>query len=290
MTKIPTLGEIWRILCSFKKKVDDDRVLAIAAGVTFYTILAIVPAITALISIFGLVSTPQNVPGQLSSLTRLMPQEAAVLLTDQATRIASKANASLSLTALTSVLIALWSANGGTKALIEALGIAYGVTESRRFVRLNMLSLGFTLGGLVFVLVLGGLVAALPLLLGWIWPGGVAETVVIVGRWPVMFAMLLAVLAILYRLAPDRPDARWAWITPGAILAALGLILTSYGLGWYISNFGNYDETYGSLAAVVLLMLWIWLSTAIVLIGAEVNAKLERGRGVLPAGPVALAT
>ena len=123
MTKIPTLGEIWRILCSFKKKVDDDRVLAIAAGVTFYTILAIVPAITALISIFGLVSTPQNVPGQLSSLTRLMPQEAAVLLTDQATRIASKANASLSLTALTSVLIALWSANGGTKALIEALGI-----------------------------------------------------------------------------------------------------------------------------------------------------------------------
>ena len=172
----------------------------------------------------------------------------------------------------------------------DATGIAYGVTESRRFVRLNILSLGFTLGGLVFVLVLGGLVAALPLLLGWIWPGGVAETVVIVGRWPVMFAMLLAVLAILYRLAPNRPDARWAWITPGAILAALGLILTSYGLGWYISNFGNYDETYGSLAAVVLLMLWIWLSTAIVLIGAEVNAKLERGRGVLPAGPVALAT
>ena len=290
MVQVPAISKIWNRLCSFKNQVDNDRVLAVAAGVTFYAILSIVPAITALISIFGLVSTPQDVPGQLSSLTRLMPQEAAVLLTDQATRIASKANASLSLTALISLLIALWSANGGTKALIEALGIAYGVKDNRRFVKLNMLSLGFTLGGLIFALVLGGLVAALPLLLGWIWPGGFAETVVLVGRWPVMFGMLLAVLAILYRLAPDRPDARWAWITPGAILAAVGLILTSYGLGWYISNFGNYDETYGSLAAVVLLMLWIWLSTAIVLIGAEVNAEIERNRGVSPTAPVALAT
>ena len=280
MQNIPTFSVLWQILRSIKQEIDNDRVLAVSAGVTFYVVLAMVPALTALISLFGLVSTPQEVPGQLASLTSIMPREAATLLTEQAERIAAKPSGALSVTALFAVGIAIWSANGGTKALIEALGIAYGVPETRGFVRLNAVSLAFTFSGLVFAIVLGGLVAALPLVLQWLLRGESAETLILWGRWPVIIGVLLAVLALLYRWAPDWPDIKTVWITPGAVVAALGLIVTSSALGWYVGNFGSYDETYGSLAAVVVLMLWVWLSTTVVLVGAEINAELDRRNGV----------
>lgn len=280
MQQIPTFSALWQTIRSIKQQIDKDRVLAVSAGVTFYVVLAMIPALTALISLFGLVSAPQDVPGQLASLTSIMPKEAATLLTDQATRIAAKSSGALSLTALIAVIIAIWSANGGTKALIEALGIAYGVTETRGFVRLNLVSLGFTFGGLVFAIVLGGLVAALPLVLQWLLRGETAEILILWGRWPIVIAILLAVLALLYRWAPDWPVIQRAWITPGAVVAAVGLIVTSSALGWYVGNFGSYDETYGSLAAVVVLMLWVWLSTIVVLIGAEINAELDLRNGV----------
>ena len=280
MRRVPTFSALWQTIRSIKQQIDKDRVLAVSAGVTFYVVLAMIPALTALISLFGLVSAPQDVPGQLASLTSIMPKEAATLLTDQATRIAAKSSGALSLTALIAVIIAIWSANGGTKALIEALGIAYGVTETRGFVRLNLVSLGFTFGGLVFAIVLGGLVAALPLVLQWLLRGETAEILILWGRWPIVIAILLAVLALLYRWAPDWPVIQRAWITPGAVVAAVGLIVTSSALGWYVGNFGSYDETYGSLAAVVVLMLWVWLSTIVVLIGAEINAELDLRNGV----------
>ena len=280
MQQIPTFSALWQTIRSIKQQIDKDRVLAVSAGVTFYVVLAMIPALTALISLFGLVSAPQDVPGQLASLTSIMPKEAATLLTDQATRIAAKSSGALSLTALIAVIIAIWSANGGTKALIEALGIAYGVTETRGFVRLNLVSLGFTFGGLVFAIVLGGLVAALPLVLQWLLRGETAEILILWGRWPIVIGVLLAVLALLYRWAPDWPVIQRAWITPGAVVAAVGLIVTSSALGWYVGNFGSYDETYGSLAAVVVLMLWVWLSTIVVLIGAEINAELDLRNGV----------
>ena len=280
MRRVPTFSALWQTIRSIKQQIDKDRVLAVSAGVTFYVVLAMIPALTALISLFGLVSAPQDVPGQLASLTSIMPREAATLLTEQATRIAAKPSGALSLTALIAVIIAIWSANGGTKALIEALGIAYGVTETRGFVRLNLVSLGFTFGGLVFAIVLGGLVAALPLVLQWLLRGEIAEILILWGRWPIVIGVLLAVLALLYRWAPDWPVIQRAWITPGAVVAAVGLIVTSSALGWYVGNFGSYDETYGSLAAVVVLMLWVWLSTIVVLIGAEINAELDLRNGV----------
>ncbi len=268
------LPDLRGILRDLKDEILRDRVLAVAAGVTFYALLAIVPAITALISVFGLILAPSEVPELLAPLYGLLPEEAAVLVTDQATRIAAKADDALSLTALVALLIALWSANGGTKALIEALGIAYDVRETRSFVRLTLVALGFTLGALVLVILLGGAVAALPFLVERL--GGMAEALVLILRWPVILALLLLVLAVLYRWGPDRPDAEWRWITPGAVVASLGLVLISGGMSWYVANFGSYDETYGSLAAVVVLKLWIWLSTMMVLVGAELNAELDR--------------
>ena len=272
--QIRSLADILDFLRDLKVEIDRDRVLAVAAGVTFYALLAIVPAITALISVFGLVLSPVEVPGLLSPVTSLMPVEAATLVIDQAERISGKANGTLSLAALIALVLALWSANGGTKALIEALGIAYDAQETRGFVRLTLVALGFTLGAIVLAIVLGVLVAALPFLVERLGPLG--EDLVLILRWPVILALLLAVLATIYRWAPNRPDAAWRWITPGAVVAALGLIAASAGLGWYVTNFGSYDETYGSLAGVVVLMLWVWLSTVMVLVGAELNAELDR--------------
>ncbi|MES2539439.1 MAG: YihY/virulence factor BrkB family protein [Pseudomonadota bacterium] len=179
---IRSLSDFWDFLRDLKDEIDRDRVLAVAAGVTFYAILAVVPAITALISVFGLVLSPAEVPGLLAPITSMMPEEAATLITAQAERISGTANDTLSLTVLISLLIALWSANGGTKALIEALGIAYDVKETRGFVRLNLVSLAFTLAGIGIVIVLGVLVAALPFLVDQLGPVG--EDLILALRWP----------------------------------------------------------------------------------------------------------
>lgn len=282
---IRSVADLWDFLRDVKDEIVRDRVLAVAGGVTFYALLAVVPAITALISVFGLVFDPADVPNLLEPVTSVMPDEAESIITDQATRISGKANDTLSLTVLISLAIALWSANGGTRALIEALGIAYDVKETRGFLQQVLVSLAFTLAAIVLVIVLGVLAAALPFLAANLGPVG--EDLVLLLRWPVMLAILLAVLAAVYYWGPNRVNAAWTWITPGAVVAAVGLVLASAGLGWYVSNFGSYDETYGSLAAVVILMLWIWLSTIMVLLGAEINAELERRtlrrRGSVPA-------
>jgi membrane protein len=271
MIRLSDLGGFLRAL---RDEVQRDRVLAVAAGVTFYALLAVVPAITALISIFGLILAPEEVPGLMAPLAGLMPEEARVLVTGQAERIAAKADDTLSLTALVALAVALWSANGGTKALIEALGIAYDVREMRGFVRLTLVALGFTLGGFALVVLIGAAVAALPFLVDQLGPG--AEALVLILRWPVILAVMIVVLAVVYCWGPNRPDAEWRWITPGAVIASVGLVAISGGMGWYVANFGRYDETYGSLAAVVVLMLWVWLSTVMVLLGAEINAELDR--------------
>lgn len=283
---IRSFADLWDFLRDVKDEIDRDRVLAVSGGVTFYALLAFVPALTALISVFGLVLSPAEVPALLGPATSVLPDEAQVLITEQAARIAGKADSTLSLTALVALGIALWSANGGTKALIEALGIAYGVPEGRTFLRLNLTALGFTLAAIALVVVLGVLVAALPFLVERM--GAFGEDLVLALRWPAILVLLLGVLAAVYAWAPHRPDAELVWITPGAVAAALGLVAASAGLGWYVTNFGSYDETYGSLAAVVVLMLWIWISTAMVLVGAEINAELNRRsgirRGYVPAG------
>lgn len=273
MAMIP-FSDLGGVLRDIRGEIQRDRVLAVAAGSAFYAILAVVPAITALISIFGLLLSPDEVPGLMAPLAGLMPEEARVLVTDQAARIAAKADDTLSLTALVAVLLALWSANGGTKAMIEALGIAYDVRETRGFLRLTLVALGFTLGGMVLVAVIGVAAAALPFLVDRLGPA--AEALILILRWPLILALLVVVLAVVYRWAPNRPDAEWRWITPGAVIASVGLVAISGGLGWYVANFGSYDETYGSLAAVVVLMLWVWLSTVMVLVGAEINAELDR--------------
>jgi membrane protein len=194
---------------------------------------------------------------------------------EQATRIASGDQARLSIAGLTGGLIALWSANAAMKALIDTLNIVYDAEEARGFFKLNAVTLLFTISAIVGVMVLFVAVAAVPVIMNFLRLGGVLDFVIWAGRWPVIFVLVVLALAVLYRFGPCRPNVRWRWITPGSFVAALGLLIISMLFSWYAANFGKFNETYGSLGAVIGFMTWMWLSATMVLVGAELNAEIE---------------
>lgn len=257
-------------------EVSRDRVLAVAAGVTFYGLLALFPALAAFVSLYGLVADPGTVADHLGMLSGVMPAEAYGLIRDQALELSSQGEPRLGLSLAISLLLSIWSANAGMKAIFDALNVAYGEDEKRGFVELNLVSLGFTAGVLVFALLGIAAVVAVPLLLDRLLLGGVAEPLIRIGRWPVLVLLLMAVLAILYRFGPSRDQAKWRWVSPGAVLASTVWIVASIGFSWYVANFGNYDKTYGTVGAVIGLMMWMWISATIILVGAELNAEAER--------------
>lgn len=267
---------VWFTTRRLWEEVSKDRVLSVAGGLTFFCLLALFPGLTAFVSIFGLFADTQQVAQNLGSLTALLPHDAALILIDQAKAITAAGPAKLSWALVLALALALWSANGGTKALIEALNVAYGVAETRSFLRMSALSLVATLGTIATGLMLVSAVALLPRFLEMIWLGALSENLILLGRWPAIFVIMLGFLAVAYRFAPNRPDARWRWITPGAVLAATGLLGFSLLFNWYVQNLGTYNQTYGALGAVIALMTWMWLSAALVLIGAELNAELDR--------------
>lgn len=270
------LGHFWSLMRELWREIGDDRVVSVAAGVTFYVVLSMVPAISALVSLFGLIADPSDSEGIFETASGFLPTEAAQLLTDQAVRIAGKADDTLSVATMIALMLALWSANSGTRALIEALVIARDEEERRNFLWLNLLSLTFTLGALVVLIVLSVVIAALPAILGWFGLARWTELLIIVGRLPLVVSLVMVALAVLYRWAPCRVEGATRWFSPGVVIAALLLLACSSGFGWYVRSFGSYDETYGSLSAVAVTMMWLWLSTLAVLIGAEIDAILER--------------
>jgi membrane protein len=253
-----------------------DRVLAVAAGVTFYGLLALFPALAAFVSLYGLVAAPGTVVEHLAILAVVMPAEAYELIRDQALKLTSKGGQQLGLSLAVGLLLSIWSANAGMKAMFDALNVAYGEDEKRGFVTLNLVSLAFTAGVLLFALLGIFSVVAVPLLLDRLYLGSVAEPLIQIGRWPVLFTVLVAGLAVLYRFGPSRDQAQWRWVSPGALLAVTVWIVASIMFSWYVANFGNYDKTYGTLGAVIGLMMWMWISATIILIGAELNAESER--------------
>ncbi|MCJ2005851.1 MAG: YihY/virulence factor BrkB family protein [Oxalobacteraceae bacterium] len=252
----------------------NDRVLLVAAGVTFYAILALFPAIGAFVSIYGLVADPTTINEQLASLQSVMPGGALDIIGEQVKRIAAKGGGTLGFTAAFGIVVSIWSANGGMKAIFDALNIVYDEKEKRNFFWLNLRSLTFTAGALLFVvLALVGIVvipAALALL-----NLGSMEWVIALARWPILLLVVLGSLALLYRYGPSREAAKWRWVTWGSGVAGVLWIVVSALFSWYVSSFGNYNETYGSLGAIIGFMTWIWISTTIVLLGAELNAEME---------------
>jgi membrane protein len=265
----------WQVLKRTVAEVSRDRVLTVAGGVTFYGLLSLFPALTVLVSLYGIFAAPESISAHLEMLGSFLPESAMSVIGEQAMRVASGGQAQLSLAGLAGGLVALWSANAAMKALIDTLNIVYDTQEERSFVKLNAVTLLFTISAIVGVMVLFVAVAAVPVILQFFWLGGVVDFLIWAGRWPVIFVLVILALAVLYRFGPCRPSVRWRWITPGSFIAALGLLVFSMLFSWYAANFGKFNETYGSLGAVIGFMTWMWLSATIILVGAELNAVIE---------------
>jgi membrane protein len=273
-TEIPARGWkdiLWRTYEEFNK----DRIMSVAAGVTYYALLALFPAIAALVSIYGLFADPATIQDHLNTLSGFLPGGALDIIREQVTRIASKGGGALGFGFIFGLVLSLWSANAGMKAIFDALNIVYGEDEKRNFIKLNVLSLSFTLGAIMFILVALGGIIVLPIVLNFIGLGSGTEWLVSLARWPILLIGVVLGLSLIYRFGPSRDKAEWRWVTPGGIVAAVLWVAVSMLFSWYVGNFGSYNETYGSLGAVIGFMTWIWLSTIVVLLGAEINAEME---------------
>jgi membrane protein len=273
-SQIPPRG--WKdILVRTYREMTDDRVLAIAAGVTFYLLLALFPAIAASVAIYGLFADPSDMGEHLEKVAAFLPTNAVRFVEEQMNRLASQREESLGLMSVVGIGVSLWSANAGTKALFDALNVAYDEAEKRSFVRLNAISLAVTLGGLLFLFLALGVIVVLPIALRYVGFGDAADLAVKILRWPLLFAALITALTLLYRFGPSRDQPRWRWVSLGSIVAAVGWVLTSAAFSWYAENLASFDETYGTLGAAIGFMLWLWLTVIVVLTGAELNAEIE---------------
>jgi membrane protein len=261
-----------RVLTRFSQ----DRVMAEAASVTYFTLLAIFPAIAALISLYGLVADPATIGKHLDAVAGVVPAGGVQIISDQITSLTSAPKKGLGLGAVIGLLTSLWSANAGVKSLFDALNAVYEERETRGFVHLTWLSLAFTVGALVFVILALAAVVVVPAVLAFVGLGTFGDTLLSLGRWPVLLIGIMVFLALTYRFGPSRHPVKWRWVTWGSAFAGLTWIAGSVGFSWYAANFGNYNKTYGSLGAAVGFMTWIWISTMIVLVGAELNAEIER--------------
>ncbi|PVE25746.1 hypothetical protein DC522_02935 [Microvirga sp. KLBC 81] len=273
-TEIPAKGWkdiLWRTYEEFGK----DRVTSVAAGVTYYALLAIFPAIAALVSIYGLFADPATIQDHLNAMSGVLPGGALEIISDQVKRISSQGGGALGFGFIFGLVLSLWSANAGMKAVFDALNIVNDEEEKRSFIRLNLVSLSFTLGAILFILFALGGIVVLPIILDFIGLGSGTEWLLAIIRWPVLLIGVTLGLSLIYRFGPSRDKAEWRWVTPGGLIAAVLWIAVSMLFSWYVSNFGSYNETYGSLGAVIGFMTWIWLSSIVVLLGAEINAEME---------------
>ena len=246
----------------------------------FFGLLAVFPAVTALVSSYGLFADVSTIGENLQTLALMLPEGSFQIVQDQIARVLAKGNASLGATFLFGLALALWSANAGVKAIIDALNVVNEEREKRSFVKLNLISLAFTTGGIAALLLMVSAVVAFPLALDHLGIAPDSKFIVSLARWPLLFAILLVALGLLYRFGPSRRPARWQWLGIGTVTAALLWIAGSSALSWYLSNFGDYNATYGSLGAAIGLMMWMWMSAIIVLCGAELNSEIEHQTAV----------
>jgi membrane protein len=273
-SEIPSRGlkdVFWRIF----QGVNDDRVTLIAAGVTYYLLLALFPAISALVSLYGFFSDPVAIADKVSFLSTVMPADALNIFLDQLRALASAGGATLSVGLIAGFLLALWSANNGMKALFDAMNVAYGESEKRSILRLNLISLGFTLGALILVIIIMIAMGVVPAVLKFLWLDRWAERIISFARWPAMMLFVGGGIMILYRFGPSREPAKLRWITWGAAFATVFWLAASLGVSFYLSNFADYNATYGTLGALIGFMVWTWVSVIIIIVGAEINAELE---------------
>lgn len=271
--EIPAKG--WKdILLRVYREFDDDHVMTVAAGVSFYALLSLFPAIAALVSIYGLYADPGTIQSQLDKARWFLPYGAADLIGDYLKRVTARSNQTLGWTFVIGLAISLWTANAGVKGLFDALNVVNDEREKRSFLRLNAISLLFTLGTLALLLLSMGALVVLPIVLRFLGLAERSETIISLARWPILMLVIAGALALLFRFGPSRRKAQWQWISVGSVVATLGCVAVSAVFSWYVS-LANYSEAYGPIGAVLGFMTWLWLSVMVVLIGAEINAEME---------------
>lgn len=263
---------VWRVYDG----IQDDRVFLVAAGVTFYALLALFPATAAIVSLYSLFADASTINEHLRLVSGFLPDGALEVIGDQIKRIASNGQTTLGATFLGTLALSLWGANAGTKSVFDALNVIYKEREKRSFFQLTLRSLVFTLGSIVLVLVALAGIVVIPVALKLLGiPEDSGPALLALLRWPLLYLVVLFALACLYRYGPSRTHPQWRWVTWGSAIAGGLWIAASLLLSWYVANFGNYNATYGSLGAVIGFMIWMWVSTIIVLIGGEINAEME---------------
>jgi membrane protein len=267
----------WReVLRIFYGNFSEHRVTAIAGGVTYFALLAIFPFIAAIVAIYGLFGDVGALGSHLDQMSSFLPGGAIEIVGDQLKSVVAGGKTSLGFAFFISLALSLWSANAGMKALFDALNIVYGATERRGFFKLNAVSLSFTAGAVIFLLLAVAGVVVLPRVAQYLGMQALAEGVVTIARWPLLLVGIIFVLSVVYRYGPCRDNAQWHWITVGSAVTSVVWLASSMAFSYYAAHFGSYNKTYGSLGAVVGVMTWMWLSAMVVLAGAEIDAILER--------------
>jgi membrane protein len=272
--QIPWKG--WKdILWRTYQQMGEDRLFAVAAGVVFYGLLAVFPAVTALVSLYGLFASPAAIADDLSLAAGILPQSAVDILREQIGHLASGSSAKLSVGFIFGLAVALWSANAGMKAIMDALNVVYEEKEKRGFIKLTLVSFAFTLAAIGSVLLALGAVVVLPVALNYVGRPDVTDLFLRFSRWPLLLILIIIGLTMLYRYGPSHREPRWQWISVGSVIAAVAWLVSSALLSWYLANFANYNATYGSLGAAVGMMIWMWISSIVILFGAELNSEIE---------------
>ncbi len=267
----------WRdTLLGVKQQLSDDNLSIVAAGVAFYFLLAVFPALTAMVSLYGLAFDPQQVSEQINRLSAFVPGQAVDLLTGQLGELVSTNRSALGLGVAGGLLLALWSSSVGVRKLMDALNVAYDEKEKRSFLHRTALALALTLGAIVIGVLAMATIVLLPAVDSFLGLGELLQTTIGILRWPLVAVLFALALGVLYRFGPSRDHARWAWISWGAGVATVLWVVGSALFSWYVSNFGNYNKSYGSMGAVVILLMWFLLCAYVTLIGAEIDSEIER--------------
>ncbi len=267
---------LWRTFA----KINEDRLLSVAAGAVFYELLALFPAIAVFVALYGLFANPSTIDAQISALSGVLPGGGLSLLHEELSRLAQAKSAN-GIGFVVGLLAALWSATSGVKAVIDALNVAYDEEERRSFLRLNLVAIAYALIGIAALMVAVGAVVVVPIILNGLGFG----RLIAIARWPALLVLVVLGLAAMYRYFPCRREPRWQWLTVGSAFAGTAWLASSLLFSWYIAHFGTYDATYGSLGAVVGMMMWMWISMVLILVGAQLNAEIERQSAWGPRGP-----
>ena len=268
------LDVLWRVV----GKIGTDRVMLVAAGVTFFGLMALIPTLSVLVSLYGLFFEPEDVAAQTSALAGIVPQGGLEIMGEQLMRLTAQGKPQLGWALAISLGVALWSASAGVRALFEAMNVVNGEDEKRNFFVLTATALLFTLAGIAGAAVAIVIVVVLPAVLGVL--GLEAGWLIQMVGYALLAAMLFGGILVLYRFGPSRRRAQWRWAVPGASFSVIAILAFSALFSWYSANLGGYDSTYGSLGALIALLTWMWLSVAVFIIGAELNAEAEHQTAV----------